>query len=646
MKEIGLMKRIAFRIILPLFSIVLLSTFLIPVRTVSILKNPITNSMSKFINSQSEIFINQSQIWHGDFIVNETDTVIIENCNFTVQDGDIYVYGDLKVNNSTIRIHRNTVFKYIWVYGNLTLNESATSEYSIIWCSQGSQAKIYKSNVDSANWINAEVHIFNSTVFFAEGWNGCPAIIQNSEVMYSGVYLRENTNFFIIDSNITVSFDIYIDDGTPSSIQNLKIQPGYFDKWVASDATKKLNVTIHNSLVAQWRACVGSWHKLVNFSLIDSTVSSMYFSAANTPSMSYNLTLETGTIQHQNIYIDRNFNVTILNSTINSWGFSPRGGEYRFVNSNFSMMCWRDSDIDVINSTMSYLATRDFHGNLTISNVTTNSLMLGIETGSMDLVLNEGYQNSLTLINQEQGFNVTVKESKVNHWGIEASGNSTINIFNSTFTAKHPDVLFAGFIVSENSSVSVINSTMLAAESFHPSSSFTLINSTLGTLYVYCDGNFTAINSTIGTIVTDPLNVKLINSTIMSEVYLSIPLDSNYLTSSIEDDCSIPLPSQFQKVSKYLNLASTFNDYLEAQVRIYYNEDELVQLGISENIIQMYFLDEETSQWYPCSIQGVNATYNYVWANVTSFSYFVLGAPTIAKTHRGGGAGRQNAVLV
>jgi len=632
----GSLKRISSGIALPLFSIGLLVLLSIPIEMSSTLEGHIIYNPQKFVEPQTEIFINKSQTWYGDFIVNQMDTVVIESCNFTVQDGDIYVYGNLSVYNSTITIRRNTFAKYIWVLGgNLTFNESVVAGRCVIWCYQGAQTRIYGSKVRWVFWSQAAVHIYNSTVRQAQGSYGCPAVIENSEVMYSGVYLRAKTSFSIISSNITTWFDVYIRESLPSSIQNLRIQPGYCEEWGVSDIEMNLNVTISDSRVNQWRLGVSNWNpeELINFSLIDSTLYWMSFDAGNAPSNVCNLTLKPGTMEHQNIYVDNNFNITILNSTVNNLDFNPRGGSYRFVDSNFSMLCWVDSNVSIINSTMTYLGTRDFYGNLSISNVTTNVFMLGIESGSMDLVLNEGYQDFLNFYNKVQGFNITIKYSLVNHWGVETFGNSSVNIFNSTITS---DAVFSGLNCFMDSTVSIYNSN-LDAGWFFDSSSLILFNSTMGTLYAYDDSNVTAINSVIGTIITDPVQIRLVNSTLFSEVYLSFELGSNYLTSSIEDNCDNPLPSHFQKISKYLKLVLTYDDYIEAQVRIYYDENELKQLGIFETVVKIYYLDEKTSQWHLCPIQGVNVTHNYVWANITSFSYFVLGTPS-AKTISGGGS--------
>lgn len=38
-------------------------------------------------------------------------------------------------------------------------------------------------------------------------------------------------------------------------------------------------------------------------------------------------------------------------------------------------------------------------------------------------------------------------------------------------------------------------------------------------------------------------------------------------------------------------------------------------------------------------MQGVNTQEDYVWANVTSFSYFVIGAPALTPSIGGGGGG-------
>lgn len=56
----------------------------------------------------STIIINNDTIRYRDFIVNATDNVIIANCTFTMVDSNIYVYGNLTVQNATIW--------YEWVY--------------------------------------------------------------------------------------------------------------------------------------------------------------------------------------------------------------------------------------------------------------------------------------------------------------------------------------------------------------------------------------------------------------------------------------------------------------------------------------------------------------------------------------------------
>jgi len=600
------------------------------------------------IQPLSTLIINQTQTWYGDFIVNDVDTVIIENCNFTVENGDIWVYGNLTVKNSSLTIRRNTMQKSIWVIGNLTFLRSVILGRVIIFnCLENSLTRVEQSTIRWVFWSGGVVRILNSTFRQAEGSHGTVTIV-NSEGKYSAIQPDPSTYLLITNTNITERFSIYIDNKLPDSLNKLEIPSTNVDFWELRDDDIELNVTVTNSYMPKWYLSVSNNNasELIDFALANSTIEHMSFYVTNTPMSSYNLALKPGYIHYQDIYVDNNFNVTLHNSTINNWGFSVRHGTFHFWDSNFSSLIWYDSNVSIVNSEMTYLATRDFSGNLTISNVTTNTLMMGIDYGSMDFVLNEGYQEHLNFYNAEQGFNITLIQSKVNHWGIETGGNSTVNIYNSTITGLHPEPLFSGLNVLRNSSVYIYNSNLTGAKCGVWAPSLTIVNSTMGMLYVYDDANVTAINSSIGTIITDPPYIELINSKIVAEINLPLALDSEYITSSIENFCEISLPSELQRASKYLKIVTTYDDYFEAQIRIHYDEAELYALGINEADLKMYFLDDESTQWSLCTSQGVNVIDNYVWANATRFSYFVIGAqastPTPASTSGGGGSSRKS----
>lgn len=68
-------------------------------------------------------------------------------------------------------------------------------------------------------------------------------------------------------------------------------------------------------------------------------------------------------------------------------------------------------------------------------------------------------------------------------------------------------------------------------------------------------------------------------------------------------------------------------------MRIYYDDDELEALGKDESDLKMYCLDGQSIEWTLCFKQGVNVTDRYVWANVSHFSYFVLGVPLFHATN-------------
>jgi len=49
----------------------------------------INRNTSSLVKPKADLVINQSQTWYGNFIVNDTDTVVIENCSFVVENGYI-----------------------------------------------------------------------------------------------------------------------------------------------------------------------------------------------------------------------------------------------------------------------------------------------------------------------------------------------------------------------------------------------------------------------------------------------------------------------------------------------------------------------------------------------------------------------------
>ena len=62
------------------------------------------SSSALYASDEYTLIINTTQTWYGDFTVNATDKVLVENCNFTVRNGLLTVYGTLYIENSTVSI--------------------------------------------------------------------------------------------------------------------------------------------------------------------------------------------------------------------------------------------------------------------------------------------------------------------------------------------------------------------------------------------------------------------------------------------------------------------------------------------------------------------------------------------------------------
>jgi iron complex transport system substrate-binding protein len=81
-------------------------------------------------------------------------------------------------------------------------------------------------------------------------------------------------------------------------------------------------------------------------------------------------------------------------------------------------------------------------------------------------------------------------------------------------------------------------------------------------------------------------------------------------------------------VGKYLAIDSSVPAGLVFTLRIYYNEDQLRAVGVSEDSLKIYVWDEGKQRWTATN-SAVNKDENYVEATVTHLSYFaVMGETT------------------
>jgi outer membrane protein assembly factor BamB len=577
------------------------------------------------------ININQSQTWHGDFTVEPGTVVTIEDCNFTVADGDIRVYGCLHVRNSTLCISRNSLFKDLYLYGKLFVYES----------------RFVGNLMITGEDPNAQIIVESSTVPYIYSNSKVNVNVSASSVTqiccYAGEIFISNSHieWGVLDFLFPVSWSC-----SNSSIGQMELlDPDSLDLELHTKCAQNLSLhsshgssfTLLNSPVTKWIVEFGQ-NFLLTARLLNSDVEKVYF-GINGPHNFTNLVLENGYIEHEYLMIENNVNLTIDNSTIRNWSVgigeqdNPQRDRICISNSNFSasVHCWNDVDLIVSNSTMLYLvaSTEATYAsaslNLLLSDSTVNTMCLRYSTGSIDLMLQEGYQECANFINRQQGSNVTVLRTVVNHWGVETNGNATVRIDNSTLTGMHPNPLFAGLNVLSNSKILVHNSNLTGAFVGFGRPSLTLEDSVVHTVWCYDDSNLTAINSTIFTLLTDPPIVTLIDSSIMARIELEMPLSSDYIFSSFSQDCPTQLPSYIKQVSECLNISALYKDFFRATIKISFDKNALEAGRIDENSLLIYYLEEQSGDWLACPIQGVDPIEGYVWANTTHFSYFVIG---------------------
>lgn len=606
----------------------------------SIPNSPLTaqSEVPELSMANSVIVINETQYtWYGDFIVNETDTVIIENCNFTVVDGSIWVHGELQILNSTVHIQKSTYRKRIYVCGSLNLSCSCLAGTGDIMVTGYNAGSVLIDNSTLTSWYvgalvctaQKTIHILNSKLdcVYAVGRDPLQVsfYISNSEVISSvSLFLPGPNDTYTLSAEISnSSIEEFAIHQRGNNVKFENINKGKIENWVYSYG--QTNLTITHSIVNTWSVRAQTSQNLY---LLNSNVSDVELVLGTGPG---NLTLKPGFFQYENIYAENVINVTISNSTIDSWSCLGSGGALQFSNSDFSLYLYvahdqTSSHVVISNSTMSWLITEtSFRGSLIIMDSEVDVFEQRYTTGCLDLVLQPCYHDYLNFYNEQRNSNVTMLRTTVDYWSFEALSGATLNIYNSTLpsTYAHPPTHRPG-LHGYGGKVYVYNSSLELVKAQY-NSSLTLVNSTVQLLYAYENSNITAINSTIHTLIKDPPTLTFINTQLLADILLSFQLPDEALSVCMQDVCEIPLPSKIECVSKYLQINSTYDDIVDAQIRIYYNETETEEVGIDERNLRMYCLEESSSSWQPCSIQGVNTTENCVWANVTHFSVFVLG---------------------
>jgi parallel beta-helix repeat protein len=573
--------------------------------------------------NNSLIVINQTEYtWYGDFIVNAGDTVVIENCNFTVVNGEINVYGTMEVGNSTIWMrHTLRKTKTVYAYGNFTMFHSQILNENRINCYDNSHVFVLNSSSPTTRcttYPGSDIEVHNS-VLCAISSNGGKIFLLNATLLSPyGTILRFMTSesFVALDSHILSLWLLLCYEG------DLEIRPGLVENLTIYSQSQSANFTLVNSYVTAWNIlCLDFSGKFSN-----SIINTLRLEID--PEWSGNLTLTPGYVEYQEMAYTKT-PIIVENSTVNKWeieNYAPCMQAFQIINSEIALVLISSHlEISIKNSEVQHLAIDDSFGisggSLLTVNSTISSAEILLPTGiSLDLSLKEGFNDFFNLYIPEYGSNMTIVKSTVDNWNICVLADSSLVLSNSTLTeGLYPNNLENLDVLG--GSCLVYNSSLACVYCW---ANLTLVNSTVNTLYAYGDSTVTAVNSTINMLITDPIQVELMSSTIPIELDFSFEMTSeDAITSSSSEEYDPLLPEVIQRFSQYINITTRYNDYFEAQVRIYYNEIKVEEAGIYESRLRMYCLDK-LGIWQLSPIQGVNTIENYVWANVTHFSCFVV----------------------
>lgn len=563
----------------------------------------------------NSITINVSQTWDGDFVVNALDIVTIENCDFTVKNGMLSVYGTLYIENSTISIHDSyRKFKQIAVVdGNFTILRSTILGDNVIGARGNSRIRIIDSwSPTTSCWVydeSTEVTVESSNTRYFSVLHGSLSMTNSS---CDWVILRFWMGSRFLSQNSSID-SIHLDPQQSSG--ELEFKSGLIEELRIHGQSGGGNCTLINSWVEDW---------VVNVIWFGGTIQNSQISILKftlDPTWSGNLTLTPAHIEYLNLSFASS-PMTIRNSTVEEFYVTVDGDHYVELSDseNVSLQIDASENLELVlrDSCISEVAfDNTLNCNLRAINTTINSVFF-MEADALDQ-LEEGFHENFTLHFPEKGFSMTLTNSSVNHWSVyscSAVSNSTLLDESQGYSLTVGAIGVSCFVQdSRLGSVYCIFQGHL-----------TLTNCSVNTLYVYGDSEVTAINSTIGMIITDPVQITLVNSTVLLETDFSFEMDAeDDIELSYSEQCNPSLP--YARFGDYMNITMAYDAYFEAQIKISYNETQVEESGVDESWLQMYYLNM-SNVWQSCTIQGVDTANNYVWANVTHFYCFVIGSST------------------
>lgn len=368
--------------------------------------------------------------WHGDLVVNLGDTLLIRNCQFTVESGIVDVYGTLQIENSTVSIHYTTTTGMVRIWGgNFTLSNSEMLGKISVVC--------WGTNI----LCNNSRCPWTQLVIFADGRIDVLNSVVRGVTLAGGlanVYLENSSCsrrcwfFFDVDASSFCAVNCSLDHMCLHNVVgegDFRFQTGFVERFEMFYEPWSANFTLSNCLVGNWRiedTWLGGDPGYFAGTIYDSTIEAFYFEIGS--NRSENLTLPGGLLDVFELqYLD----VTFLNSTINEWEFCAFGNSQVVLSNSHCVGIEMDENVDVTirDSEISYVqiyARGGYNKTLLAENSTIEQLWLyGDALFSVNSTLKEGFFDFFTL-NPASNVTLTLANSSVNHWCIHGGGEVLI----------------------------------------------------------------------------------------------------------------------------------------------------------------------------------------------------------------------------
>ncbi|MFH0859813.1 MAG: hypothetical protein V1921_01295 [Candidatus Altiarchaeota archaeon] len=203
----------------------------------------------------------------------------------------------------------------------------------------------------------------------------------------------------------------------------------------------------------------------------------------------------------------------------------------------------------------------------------------------------------------------------------------------STSTTSTSTSTTTSISTSTSTSTSTSSSTSTTSTSTSTTSSSTS-TSTIEVINYNWTENFTAFNTTVINASTVNATLVIVTNTTLVDADVNV---TSYSGNPTNSSFVVPSLGRYLEITVSQSLAENLNSTV---IQMYYTAEELNASNLNESTLAMYWFNTSLSDWQRLNASSmawvyatdVNASGDFVWANVSHFSTYTIGGESLSST--------------